>query len=133
MTPLRDWALLCAGTGAIGIEALSRGAGFVTFVDRSKKSCALIEENLDKLNVPEAQTEILGLSAREWEVLELVAAGRSNGEIAEALFISPKTASVHVTHILNKLWVNNRVEAATIAVRIGANDPNADPGRSASG
>ena len=72
--------------------------------------------------------EILGLSAREWEVLELVAAGRSNGEIAEVLFISPKTASVHVTHILNKLGVNNRVEAATIAVRIGANDPNADPG-----
>jgi DNA-binding NarL/FixJ family response regulator len=67
--------------------------------------------------------EILGLSAREWEVLELVAAGRSNGEIAEQLFISPKTASVHVTHILNKLGVNSRVEAATIAVRIGSGDP----------
>ena len=73
--------------------------------------------------------EILGLSAREWEVLELVAAGRSNGEIAEVLFISPKTASVHVTHILNKLGVNNRVEAATIAVRIGANEPERGPGR----
>ena len=54
---------LCAGTGAIGIEALSRGAGFVTFVDRSKKSCALIEENLDKLDVPESHTEIIGLDA----------------------------------------------------------------------
>jgi ATP/maltotriose-dependent transcriptional regulator MalT len=64
--------------------------------------------------------EVLGLSAREWEVLELVAAGRSNAEIAETLFISPKTASVHVTHILDKLGVNNRVEAATIAVRVGA-------------
>ncbi len=62
--------------------------------------------------------EILGLSAREWEVLELVAAGRSNAEIAELLFISPKTASVHVTHILDKLGVSNRVEAATIAVRV---------------
>jgi DNA-binding CsgD family transcriptional regulator/tetratricopeptide (TPR) repeat protein len=62
--------------------------------------------------------EILGLSAREWEVLELVAAGRSNAEIAETLFISPKTASVHVTHILDKLGVSNRVEAATIAVRV---------------
>jgi len=57
---------LCAGTGAIGIEALSRGAGFVTFVDRSKKSCALIEENLDKLDIPETQTEILGLSAENF-------------------------------------------------------------------
>lgn len=54
---------LCAGTGAIGIEALSRGAAFVTFVDKSKKSCALIEENLDKLDVPENTTEILGLDA----------------------------------------------------------------------
>ncbi len=64
--------------------------------------------------------KILGLSAREWEVLELVAAGRSNAEIADTLYISPKTASVHVTHILDKLGVNNRVEAATIAVRVGA-------------
>jgi DNA-binding CsgD family transcriptional regulator/tetratricopeptide (TPR) repeat protein len=70
--------------------------------------------------------EILGLSAREWEVLELVAAGRSNAEIAETLFISPKTASVHVTHILDKLGVNNRVEAATIAVRVGAGEPRPD-------
>ncbi len=54
---------LCAGTGAIGIEALSRGAAFVTFVDRSKKSCALIEENLDNLVIPESITEILGLDA----------------------------------------------------------------------
>jgi len=64
--------------------------------------------------------KILGLSAREWEVLELVAAGRSNAEIAETLYISPKTASVHVTHILDKLGVSNRVEAATIAVRVTA-------------
>ena len=57
---------LCAGTGAIGIEALSRGAGFVTFVDKSKKSCALIEENLDKLDVPEEVTDILGLDAENF-------------------------------------------------------------------
>ena len=57
---------LCAGTGAIGIEALSRGAAFVTFVDRSKKSCALIEVNLDKLGIPESQTEILGLDAENF-------------------------------------------------------------------
>jgi ATP/maltotriose-dependent transcriptional regulator MalT len=72
---------------------------------------------------PRDPAAILGLSAREWEVLELVAAGRSNAEIAETLFISPKTASVHVTHILDKLGVNNRVEAATIAVRVGAGEP----------
>jgi 16S rRNA (guanine(966)-N(2))-methyltransferase RsmD len=54
---------LCAGTGAIGIEALSRGASFVTFVDRSRKACALIEENLDNLGVPENQTEVINLQA----------------------------------------------------------------------
>src|ERR1043166_7291969 len=57
---------LCAGTGAIGIEALSRGAEFVTFVDRSKRACALIEENLDKLGVPEDQTDVLNLTAENF-------------------------------------------------------------------
>jgi len=54
---------LCAGTGAIGVEALSRGAAFATFVDRSKRACALIEENLDQLNVPEDHTEIVNATA----------------------------------------------------------------------
>lgn len=57
---------LCAGTAAIGIEALSRGAAFVTFVDKSKKSCALIEENLDKLDIPESNTDILALDAENF-------------------------------------------------------------------
>lgn len=49
---------LCAGTGAIGIEAISRGAEFAAFVDKSRRACALIEENLDHLKIPEAQTEV---------------------------------------------------------------------------
>jgi DNA-binding CsgD family transcriptional regulator len=63
-----------------------------------------------------------GLSARELEVLRLVADGRTNGEIAEALFIARKTAGVHVTHILDKLGVSNRVEAAMAAARLGLLD-----------
>jgi 16S rRNA (guanine966-N2)-methyltransferase len=54
---------LCAGTGAIGIEAVSRGAAFVTFVDKSRRACALIEENLDLLHVPEDETEVINLQA----------------------------------------------------------------------
>jgi 16S rRNA (guanine(966)-N(2))-methyltransferase RsmD len=50
---------LCAGTGAIGIEALSRNVKFVTFVDISRRSCGLIEENLDLLKIPEEETEII--------------------------------------------------------------------------
>ena len=52
-------------------------------------------------------------------MLELVAAGLSNGEIADRLFITRKTASVHVTHILDKLGVDNRVGAAMVAARVG--------------
>ena len=73
----------------------------------------------------------LGLSARELEVLRLVAAGRTNGQIAMALYISPKTASVHVTHILDKLGAGNRVEAAMIAARMGLLEREAAPGRHA--
>jgi DNA-binding CsgD family transcriptional regulator len=63
--------------------------------------------------------EQLGLTAREAEVLALVAAGRSNRQIAQALFISPKTVSVHVSNLLAKLGVAGRVEAAAIAHRLG--------------
>jgi DNA-binding CsgD family transcriptional regulator len=61
----------------------------------------------------------LGLTAREIEVLRLVAVGRSNGEIATDLFISAKTVSVHVSHILVKLDAATRTEAAAIAYRAG--------------
>jgi 16S rRNA (guanine966-N2)-methyltransferase len=57
---------LCSGSGAIGMEALSRGASHVTFVDRSRKACALIEENLDLLQIPEDHTDIQALSAENF-------------------------------------------------------------------
>ena len=60
---------------------------------------------------------LLGLTPREAEVLELVARGYTNREIAAALFISVKTASVHVSHILSKLGATTRTDAATIAHR----------------
>ncbi|WP_243704970.1 helix-turn-helix transcriptional regulator [Micromonospora sp. KC723] len=63
------------------------------------------------------------LTAREREVLRLVAEGHSNSRIAERLFISPKTASVHVSRIIAKLGVANRVEAAAVAHRLGLLDP----------
>ena len=59
-----------------------------------------------------------GLTAREMEVLRLVAAGRGNREIAAELFISHRTASVHVSNILSKLSVSSRGEAAATAYRL---------------
>jgi DNA-binding CsgD family transcriptional regulator len=61
----------------------------------------------------------LGLTAREAEVLALVAAGRTNRQIGQALFITPKTAGVHVSRILAKLGVAGRGEAAAVAHRLG--------------
>jgi DNA-binding CsgD family transcriptional regulator len=60
-----------------------------------------------------------GLTGREREVLRLLVAGRSNREIAAALFIAPKTASVHVSNILGKLGAASRTEAAAIALQAG--------------
>jgi DNA-binding CsgD family transcriptional regulator len=61
----------------------------------------------------------LGLTRRETEVLALVAEGRTNRQIGQALFITPKTASIHVSRILAKLGVTGRGEAAAIAHRLG--------------
>jgi len=63
-----------------------------------------------------------GLTGRELAVLRLVAAGRSNAQIGAALYISRATASVHVTSILRKLGVTNRVQAAALAERAGLLD-----------
>ena len=68
--------------------------------------------------------DTFGLSAREREVLALVAQGRTNREIGERLFISQKTVGVHVGNILAKLAVSGRVEAATVAIRLGLTSSN---------
>ncbi|MET9677195.1 AAA family ATPase [Streptomyces sp. NPDC006482] len=67
---------------------------------------------------PEPGDDSFGLTPREQDVLRLVAAGRTNRQIAEELFISPKTASVHVSNILAKLGVAGRGEAAALAHRL---------------
>jgi ATP/maltotriose-dependent transcriptional regulator MalT len=68
------------------------------------------------------------LTGREREVLLLVAAGQSNPEIGQALFISAKTVSVHVSSILAKLGVRGRVEAAAVVHRLGAAHESWDSG-----
>ncbi|MBA2621072.1 MAG: 16S rRNA (guanine(966)-N(2))-methyltransferase RsmD [Acidobacteria bacterium] len=66
---------LCAGTGMVGIEAISRGALFSAFVDKSKRACALIEENLDLLKIPETKTEIFCDAAEKFVARERAADG----------------------------------------------------------
>jgi DNA-binding NarL/FixJ family response regulator len=81
-----------------------------------------LKEPVDRTAAPAAPPSpaaSLGLTQREVEVLALVAEGRTNRQIGQALFITPKTASVHVSRILAKLGVAGRGEAAAIAHRLG--------------
>jgi two-component system, NarL family, response regulator DegU len=57
------------------------------------------------------------VSPREWDVLELVAEGRSNSAIAESLYVSPNTVKTHVASLLRKLGANSRAHLAAIAAR----------------
>jgi DNA-binding CsgD family transcriptional regulator/tetratricopeptide (TPR) repeat protein len=95
------------------IEALARRARLRTEDDAGRAEAAREDGVPDEL-------ARLGLTTREAEVLSLVADGCSNGQIAERLFITRKTASVHVSNILAKLGVGTRVEAAAMAHRMGA-------------
>jgi DNA-binding CsgD family transcriptional regulator len=72
-----------------------------------------------RVELDESSADRLGLTPREAEVLVLVAAGRTNRQIGEELYVSDKTASVHVSNILRKLGVNSRVDAAAVAQRLG--------------
>lgn len=73
---------LCAGTGAVGIEAISRGANSTTFVDKSRKMCAIIEENLDLLGIPEKQTDVFQSSAEDF-------LRRNEDKIWDIIFFDP--------------------------------------------
>jgi ATP/maltotriose-dependent transcriptional regulator MalT len=92
------------------IELLARRARIALEVSRPPEDEAASEAAVD---------ERFGLTERELEVLGYLAEGLSNREIAERLFISPKTASNHVSNVLRKLGVQGRVEAAAVAFRMG--------------
>ena len=86
-------------------------AGGVIEFQLARQRAAVVEPEL-----------VVPLSPREREVAALVAAGRTDGEIADELFISKKTASVHVANVKGKLGASSRVEIALIAARLGLAD-----------
>jgi DNA-binding CsgD family transcriptional regulator len=99
------------------IEGLSRRAR-LTLTDRAAPEPAAASE-----------ADTRGLTPRELDVLRLLGSGATNAEIGRKLFMSPKTASVHVTAILRKLGVSGRVQAATVAERMGILGADVDGGR----
>jgi DNA-binding CsgD family transcriptional regulator len=117
-----------AGTSVREAYALARRVGAASIADEAAALARRTRLSLDEPDAavsgtvtapPEDPLARFGLTEREQEILVLLAAGRSNPQIAESLFISPKTASVHVSNILAKLGVDSRVEAAAVAHRLG--------------
>jgi 16S rRNA (guanine(966)-N(2))-methyltransferase RsmD len=79
---------LCAGSGAVGIEALSRGATHVTFVDKSRRMCALVQANLDLCGVTKDQNIVVNAEAGDF----LVRSGKQKGSPWDVIFFDPPYA-----------------------------------------
>ncbi len=117
------------------IAALSSGADAYcikgTNVDRLIAAIAAAQEGatyldpqiarrvIEHLKPPSPASNIGHLSQRELEVLKLMVEGKSNPEIAAELYLSPNTVKTHIRGIMNKLAVDDRVQAAVVALRSG--------------
>ncbi|MCU1355960.1 MAG: LuxR family transcriptional regulator [Acidimicrobiales bacterium] len=95
----------------------------LTQVEEVSRRTRLSVEPTERVILRDTSIDQLGLTAREAEVLVLVADGRTNRQIGTELYISDKTASVHVSNILRKLGVTSRVDAAAVAQRLGVPHP----------
>jgi len=100
-------AVRCVSEGEVWV-----GEGFLSRV--MEKYRAAVEGRRD-----ETPAAVAGLTAREVEVLRLVGGGRRNKETAARLFISEKTVKTHLTHIYQRLGLEDRVEIALFAIRHG--------------
>src|SRR4051794_17458428 len=104
-------------------RSLARGLGAAPLLAEAETLAQRARLTLSAQAPARADTdEQLGLTARELDVLRRIAAGESNREIGEALYISHKTVSVHVSRILAKLDARTRAEAASVAQRLGLID-----------
>ena len=124
-------------------EALSAGAsGFVLKDDPPEQLIAAVRtvaagdallspgvtkrviERFTRIPRPEPPREIDELTTRELEILRLIAGGLSNAEIGTELYISETTVKTHVTHILQKLNLRDRVQAVVLAYKTGLFEPD---------
>jgi DNA-binding CsgD family transcriptional regulator len=121
-TELADESAQAPGiAGALaGLAPADGGEGLDVVGDGTNRTATsrAISERLLPVEAPPAR-DPFNLSPREYEVLAIIAEGRTNREIAERLFISERTVAVHVRNILAKLGVSGRVEATSVAIRLG--------------
>ncbi len=96
------------------LSAISAAVEGATYLDP-----LIARRVIENLKPPSPSTNPANLSQRELEVLKLMVEGLSNPEIAEKLYLSPNTIKTHVRGIMNKLSVDDRVQAAVVALRSG--------------
>lgn len=96
------------------LKAIAAAAEGATYLDPQIASSVV-----KHLSPPTTNSNIANLSQRELEVLKLIVEGYSNPEIASALYLSANTIKTHVRGIMNKLAVDDRVQAAVVALRSG--------------
>lgn len=96
------------------LSAIAAAAEGATYLDPQ-----VARKVIDHLKPPSPTGNLANLTVRELEVLKLMVEGYSNPQIAEALFLSPNTVKTHVRGIMNKLSVDDRVQAAVVALRAG--------------
>ena len=96
------------------LKAIAAAVDGATYLDPQ-----IARRVIDNLKPPVKQGNTANLSGRELEVLKLMVEGLSNPEIAERLYLSPNTVKTHVRGIMNKLAVDDRVQAAVVALRSG--------------
>jgi DNA-binding NarL/FixJ family response regulator len=99
-----------------GVRAAAGGDSLISPQIAAKLLQRLRIQRADEAAARAIQTE---LSERELDVLRLIASGKDNAEIARQLYISPKTVKNHISNILMKLQIENRIQAAVYAVRSG--------------
>jgi len=123
-------ALPQAGEGSLALSARSAEGGAATGDGAGPPAGAIDGLARTFAGSPaEPRRDPFGLSRREGEVLDLIAEGRTNREIAERLFISERTVHIHVGKVLAKLGVSGRVEAAAVAIRLGLAGTGAGAGQ----
>jgi len=96
------------------LKAIAAAAEGATYLDPQ-----IGRQVLKHLSPPSPTANVANLSQREMEVLKLIVEGYSNPEIASALYLSANTVKTHVRGIMNKLAVDDRVQAAVVALRSG--------------
>jgi two-component system, NarL family, response regulator LiaR len=96
------------------LSAIAAAVDGATYLDPQ-----IARQVIENLRPPTVKGNTANLSARELEVLKLMVDGLTNPEIAEKLYLSPNTVKTHVRGIMNKLAVDDRVQAAVVALRSG--------------